>query len=252
MVQQLRLAAVATIVGMATGVVLVLAESPVEAAPACWGQSRVEVVPAGGTLSCDATQPLPRDGKNTGQSSNPQFTAFASIVTDGVTVTVTASGAPDGWMLLVASQRGISGGVREGQGSSVFSGGSATVTVELQCGQVDVHAVPPDFSGDRAVWRIAGPYMTNAWDCATQPVTTTTAAPTSTTAPTTTPNTPPTTGSNTSVAQSTTTRATVSPVQALPSTGRGTPTAAVLIAFIAVVAGAGIVVASRRSQGQAG
>jgi LPXTG-motif cell wall-anchored protein len=44
----------------------------------------------------------------------------------------------------------------------------------------------------------------------------------------------------------------VSPVQALPSTGRGTPTAAVLIAFIAVVAGAGIVVASRRSQGQAG
>ena len=232
--------------------------SPVEAAQVCGGQNKVEVVPAGGSFSCEATQPLPRDSRSTGQSSNPQFTAFALITSDGATVTVSASGAPDGWTLFVAAQRGISAGFFEGQGSATFSGGAATVTVVLQCGQVDVNALPPGFSGERGVWRIAGPFITNDSDCATQQ-TTTTAAPTTTTGPTV-PTTAPTTGPTTptttpstsvtstppspTTAPSSVSQSSVRP-GTLPTTGGGNGPV-VLVAMVALAAGVSIVAAVRR------
>ncbi len=256
------------------GLVVALGGSPVEAAQVCGGQNRVEVVPDGGSFSCEATQPLPRDSRNTGQSSNPQFTAFALITSDGATVTVSASGAPDGWTLFVASQRGISGGFFEGQGSATFSGGAATVTVALQCGQVDVNALPPGFSGERGVWRIAGPFITNSSDCATAQTTTTaatttgppTTAPstgptTPTTAPSTGPTTPttaPSTGPTTPTTAPSTGPTTPSPSTApssvsqasvrpgtIPTTGGGNGPA-LLVAMLALAAGVSIVAAARR------
>jgi hypothetical protein len=253
---------------MAVGAALVVAfgGSPVEAAQVCGGQNRVEVVPPGGSFSCEATQPLPRDNRHTGQSSDPQFTAFALVTSDGATVTVSASGAPDGWTLFVASQRGISGGFLEGQDSATFSGGAATVTVVLQCGQVDVNALPPGFSGERGVWRIAGPYITNSSDCATQqptttaatttgptmpttapstgPTTPTTAPSTGPTTPTTAPSTGPTTPSSPTTAPASVSQSSVRP-GTIPTTGGGNGPL-VLVAMVALAAGVAIVAAVRR------
>jgi hypothetical protein len=237
--------------------------SPVHAAKACGGQNQVEVVPDGGTFECEASQALPRDGRSTPQSSNTQFTASAVISSDGATVSVTASGAPDGATLHATSHQGISGDGDSAQ--AVFSGGTASVSVGLQCGQVDVKAVPAGVSGTEGVWRIAGPFITNTHDCGSAPTTAapTTPAPTTpaptevtptTAAPTSAgsmPSAQPTTGPTTTAqvlagGQSNTSASGVAPGQALPTTGGAFPSAALLLALAVIAAGGMLVVAGRR------
>jgi hypothetical protein len=247
----------ATVALAAAAMAFALDASPAGAAQACGGQGRIEVVPSGGTFSCEASTALPRGGAT-------QFTASAVISSNGKTVSVTASGAPDGSTLFVASHRGISGPAKVGE--AVFVGGTASVTVELQCGQVDVKALPAGSSSNQSEWRIVGPFITNENDCGAAPTTTaastTTAAPTSTAAPSSTAATTsvppsstaapspgaPTAGPSTSAAVLAETVSSTPGAAAseLPHPGSSAPSLALLLSLAAVVAGGVLVVAGRR------
>jgi hypothetical protein len=203
------------------------------ALPNCGGNQSIKVAP----VTCAGQRTI--DGTT--------FSVVLDVRNDVVTATYTldAPRAAD-TPIRVRSHHGISSqpNVAEMAGTIPAGATSASLTVALQCGQIDVKAVFTA-NGD-ARGRVTAPYVSNSTNCEAATTTTTSASTTTVATTTSTPGSPATTASSAPL-QSTTTAAAGSATTVsqghtgpLPVTGAGTTLAVLGAALV----GVGVVLAA--------
>jgi LPXTG-motif cell wall-anchored protein len=221
--------------GAATAGLAVATSGAAAALPNCGGNNDVKVAP----LSCTNTRTI--DGTT--------FTIVLDVDAAGamtVTYTLDAPRATD-TAIRIRAHRGISSNPNTNEVAGTIPAGatSAVLSVQNNCGQVDVKAV---FTGNGdARGRVAGPYITTADNCSSSPATTAppTAPPTSAGGGSTTPTSAAGPGTTCPLCTDTTSPGSSALNQrTLPETGSNGPLLLILSAGL-VVAGVVLVTKSR-------
>jgi hypothetical protein len=215
--------------GAATAGLAVATTGTAGALPNCGGNNDVKLAP----LSCTNTRTI--DGTT--------FTIVLDVDAAGamtITYTLDAPRAVD-TPIRIRAHRGISSNPDTNEVEGIIPAGatSAVLTVQNNCGQVDVKAVFTA-NGD-ARGRVAGPYITRADNCQEAPTTTAGTTVPPTTGPTTSTGGGSTTPSSEAAPTScplcvdTTTGSSALSNQTLPETGSDAPLLIVLSAALVVV-----------------
>ena len=237
-----RIGAAMLVLAAATAAVATVAGGAGAAVPTCGGNQSIKVSP----YTCHQERLI--DGTT--------FSVVLDVSAGGVVTVTYALDAPRAvdTPLRIRSHQGISSNPAVNDDATVLPAGatSATLSVALRCGQIDVKAVYTG-NGD-ARGRVTAPYVTDSSDCQSTPTTPPTSAttlPPTTQPPTTAPTTPPPTGatstpttptsaSQSSIAASTT----VASSTALPVTG-GPSVVLLIVSALLLVLGTAFITAAR-------